>query len=366
MAAASETRSASERKASATPYDALALVLVLTLTGVTVFSLVHPGVIFLVHSPPLENSIVTASLLAALGATYVALGEFLLYGRLSSLCVCLAFLLFVSDAAALGVVPLLTGWDRKLAWIPYGSAVYQVVGGGLLVAAGLLVDHNVQAGRRLRIAAEGIGVTAIFALAVAMSVYVAGGKSVSTSAQGIPQFVAGVLFFVASALFYRVSRAYRRSWFVWLALSLVIAAFAQLQFALHQYPIRDVQAGDILRLLFFTGILIWLAADWNQNFRRLRWQTRQLEALHQLMASPVIRNVPEAQAHIEHVVGEALGGQASLVIAGRGGAPLPEPLQAHMLDLGAHRASENGQEASQIIVIMPTDAITSPGTSRRA
>jgi len=100
------------RGPSLTAYDVLALLLLVALATVTIVSLTRPHVLFLAHSPALANTIETAALLAALGATYVALGEFLLFGRLSSLCICLAFLVFLTSDAALGVLPLLTGWDR--------------------------------------------------------------------------------------------------------------------------------------------------------------------------------------------------------------------------------------------------------------
>jgi len=351
MTAAAEQGTRGRRAAPISLYDALALLLIVALTSVTALSFTRPGNLLLVHSAALQNTILTTALLVGLGATYVALGEFLLYGRLSSLCICLAFLVFLAADATMGLLPILAGWDHRLAWLPYGSAVHQVVGGGFLLAAGLLVDRNISVARRVRTAAVGIGTAILLGMVVAAWVYVLQTRGIPASGQAVPQIIAGALFFVSSALFYRVSREYRRTWFLWLALSLVIAGFAQLQFALHQYPARVVQAGDILRLLFFMGILIWLAADWSQNYRRLRWQARQLEALHRLMTAPDVRNVAEVQAHIERVAGETLQGTASVLVAGRGGRSQQDALRAHMIDLASTGVGKDGLSDARRIVV---------------
>src|SRR5579884_696027 len=75
-------------------YQAPVLILMLALCGVTILSLARPQVLFQAHSVTLQTAITTAWVVVGLGATYFALGEFLLYGRASSLCVGIAFLIF--------------------------------------------------------------------------------------------------------------------------------------------------------------------------------------------------------------------------------------------------------------------------------
>ncbi|MBV9282427.1 MAG: hypothetical protein JOZ41_20300, partial [Chloroflexi bacterium] len=73
-------------------YEVPALVVLLALGWVTIVSIVQPESVLLTHSGVLSAAISTAFFLIALGACYVALTEFLLYGWLSSLCIALAFL----------------------------------------------------------------------------------------------------------------------------------------------------------------------------------------------------------------------------------------------------------------------------------
>ena len=95
-------------------YEVPSLIVLLALGWITILSLTHPGILSLTHSGVPGTVISTASLLIALGAAYVALTEFLLYGALSSFCIGLAFLLFGGGHIGMRLVPLLAGWESQV------------------------------------------------------------------------------------------------------------------------------------------------------------------------------------------------------------------------------------------------------------
>jgi signal transduction histidine kinase len=303
-------------------YDVPSLLLLLALGWLTLVSVTHPNQLSLTHSNVLSAAIATGSLLIALAATYVALTEFLLYGVLSSLCIGLAFLVFATGYVGLRLVPLLVGWERHLNWTTYGWGIEDAAAGGLLLAAGLLADRVVPLGRRGRDLV--IGVLSVLVMAVLVTLWIdqAGNRSIPRAAETFVPLLGAVLFFAASALFWRQSKQANRAWFFWLSLSLVLAGFAQFQYAIHRYPLDVVQPGDILRLVFFTGILFALAAEWSQNYRGLRWQARELAVLHALTTTPGIHDVGAVREQIERVAGDALMARAWVVLTGRGASSL--------------------------------------------
>lgn len=347
-------------------YEGPALVLLLALAAVTVFSLTQSKPLALTRSVPLDATINGASLLIVLGAAYFALGEYMLYGLLASLCIGLAFLVFATADVGMGIVPLLLGWEHHITWISYGWAAERMAGGALLVAAALMAERRIPVYRRVRLAASGLLLTIAFSLVVAAVVYVAGPTTMSTSGQGPLQLIAGILFFLASILFWRESKIAGRTWYVWLGFSLAIAGFAQIQYTFHNYPVGVVQTGDILRLVFFTGILLALAAEWSQNYRRLRWQARELEASHILMTAPMVQDVAAVVHHIEQSAGQALHANARILVPDRNPLHSEDPLAAQMLLAGnpAHSwldgdnrrpgdAGANGGRQGQIALGVP-------------
>lgn len=300
-------------------YDGALFVLLVGLGAVTFSSISHPGFATTLHSNSLSVAITCAALLVAVGAAYVALGEFILYGRVSSLYVCLAFVIFAAGEVGLGLLPLLSG--RYVAdQAPYGSALLRIAGGIFLVAASVQLGGVVPAYRRARLSGAGLLVALGLAFLVSLELHTGVPTPVYRAAQSALELGAALLFAVASGLFWRATRTVQvsnRLWFVWLSMSLAIATFSQIEFALHGPRIGVVQAGDVLWLVFFTGILLALAAEWSQNYWRLRWQARELEALHALMRAPVIENVPALVQHIVAVVGQTFGTEARLVLSGQ-------------------------------------------------
>lgn len=300
-------------------YDAALVVLLIGLCAVTLISISHPQFATTVHSSTLSVAITCAALLVAVGASCVALGDFILYGRVSGLYVCLAFAIFAAGEVGLGLFPLLSG-QYVTGQAPYGWALLRIAGGIFLVAAAVQIRGVIPAYRRARLSIAGLVVALGLAFLVSLEIHTGGSAPVYRTAQSALQLGAALLFAVASGLFWRATRAARlsnRIWFVWLSMSLAIATFSQIQFALHGPTIGVVQAGDVLWLMFFTSILLALAAEWSQNYWRLRWQARELEALHALMRTPIIENVPALVQHIVGVVSETFGTEARLVLAAR-------------------------------------------------
>lgn len=322
-------------------YEPPALVLFILLCLVTALSVYRPEFLNKGPNPALTVTIVSSALLIGLGAAYFALGEFILYGLLSSLYVGLAFLVLATTEAGFGLYPFIGDWLQHGNALEYGWGVQRITGGVLLVAASLLVQRQVPVARRLRMVLYGTVTVFILAAVVILWVYFAQSHSVALNTAHALQLGSGGLFFAASFLFWRASKTTNRTWFFWLAFSLGIAGFAQIEYALHSYPLGVVQPGDILNIVFFAGILLALVAQWTQDYRRLRWQARELEALQVLMTAPVVEDVPAVVEHVVKVVGESLHASARVLVADREQKLMRDPLSEQMLHFDAE--PQNGR-----------------------
>lgn len=296
-------------------YDFAFFVLIAGLGALTLASVVTPHANTALHSNTLSVAITTAALLVALGASYFALGEFLLYGRITSFYVYLAFVVFAAAEVGLGLHPLLASEHYSQA--PYGWAVLRIAGGILLVAASMQLEGTIQAYRRMRISVTGLLVALGIAFLVSAWIYAGGPAPVSSAVQADLQFAAALLFGLASLLFWRAAKVLDRPWFIWLSMSLCIATFSEIQYALHQPLLTVVETGDALWLVFFTGILLALASEWSRDYRDLRWQARELGALHALMRTPIVESVAALEEHIVRIVSETFGADARLVLVER-------------------------------------------------
>lgn len=332
-------------------YQGPALVLLLGLCAITIVSLAHPDQLTVTHSVTLDAAIQTASFVIALGTAYFALAQFLIYGYVSSLCVGLAFLIFAGGAAGMGLIPLILGRERALDWAPYGWGIERVAGGCALVAASILVDRHVSASLRGRLTAGAFCVGIVFNSMVALWTFYEGHTGVKRGVVVGIQIVAAMLFFIASGFFWRASRFSTLRWFLWLSFSLAIAGFAQLQYAINRYLPDLVGSADILDIVFFASILLALATQWSQQYRRLRWQTRELEALHSLMTVPVIEDVPAVVQHIVDTVGRSLSASARVLLSDRESSSQGDPLAKHMLHFQSESLAAGSNEDDNRIVV---------------
>ncbi|HEX6507266.1 MAG TPA: histidine kinase [Chloroflexota bacterium] len=338
-----------DRSAPRAPYRTLAGLVVFALFGVTVISLAAPGSLAVQHSHIFNIAITTASLLVALGAAFFLVTDFLLYGRLSSFYVGYAFLVFAGASAGSGLLPLLMGWDRQMHFVPYGWALQRAVGATFLFAAAILVDRDVSLGRRRRLVALGVALTFALVISGTLGIYLANGSAVPQGFQTVLQMVSCVLLFSASVLFWRTSRQGQASpWFVWLSICLTVAGFAELQYAFHPYQPLTAQLGDILRLLFYTGLLLALGMEWSRGYKRLHLQARELETLHALMTPPSVQDVQGVIRHVVDVVGQALNTNARVVVNERD-ASHRENLTATRA-LTDERAGVDSKDARRIVV----------------
>lgn len=328
-------------------YEGPAIMLLLVLAAITYVSFARPHLFARTHSVELNVAINAGCFIISLGAAYFALGEFALYGILASLFVGLAFITLALADAGLGLLPPVAGWSREPVWLEYGWSASRIAGGILLVVAALVMDREVLAARRGRLmfncclAALGIGVVADAYFYTAM-----GGSGVAGLNHGL-QLVAAGLFFVSAGLFWRSSQNSGRTWYFWLSFSLAVAGFSQLQYAGRDYAVAVVQPGDILRLVFFSGILLALAAQWTQDYRRLRWQARELEALHALMTAPVVQNVASVVEHVVSVVDSTLRASSRVLVAERDQRTMRDPLTEQMMHVDADGSVE---ETNRIVV----------------
>lgn len=315
------------------PFRMVASVVVAILFAITVASLIRPGSVTVSHEHAVNIAIATASLLVSLGAAFFLVTDFLLYGKLSSFYVGYAFLVFGGASLGSGVLPLLLGWTRQMQFVPYGWALQRVVGAMFLFAAGLLVERQVAMSRRWRLVIVGITLTVTLVVSGTVGTFLATGSDVPRGFQTVLQMASCVLLFGASILFWQSSRDEDYShWLVWLSVCLTVAGFAELQYAFHPYQPRATQLGDLLRLCFYSGLLLALGVEWSRGYRRVQSQARELEALHALMTPPSMQDVPGIIRHVVDVVSRALDVNAYVDVNARdsGGT---ESRSAHVIHL---------------------------------
>ncbi len=295
----------------------IAALVVLALWGLTVVSFSKPASPAFSHTVIFNIAVTTASLLVSLGAAYFVLIEFTLYGRLTSLFVATAFLLFGMANGGMGLVPELWGWDGQAQLVPYGWAAQRVVGAALLLAAPLLVDREIPVVRRRQLVGASVLLTLLVSAGVATWVWHAGTSTLPSGVQTAIQLLACVTLFGAAALFWRAPREEISPWFFGLALALTVAGFAELQYAIHPYVPGVAQLGDLLRLVFYSGILLILGAEGSRGYRKLRWQARELSALQALMTPASVQDLPRVIQHIVDVAGRTFRANAQVILSGR-------------------------------------------------
>jgi signal transduction histidine kinase len=295
----------------------IAALVVLALWGLTVVSFSKPASPAFSHTVIFNIAVTTASLLVSLGAAYFVLIEFTLYGRLTSLFVATAFLLFGMANGGMGLVPELWGWDGQAQLVPYGWAAQRVVGAALLLAAPLLVDREIPVVRRRQLVGASVLLTLLVSAGVATWVWHAGTSTLPSGVQTAIQLLACVTLFGAAALFWRAPRGEISPWFFGLALALTVAGFAELQYAIHPYVPGVAQLGDLLRLVFYSGILLILGAEGSRGYRKLRWQARELSALQALMTPASVQDLPRVIQHIVDVAGRTFRANAQVILSGR-------------------------------------------------
>jgi signal transduction histidine kinase len=295
-------------------YEAPVAIALVLLVGITVLSIYRSSSIVLTHSTSVNVAITTATLVVALGAAYFALTEFVLYGLVASLLVGIGFLLLADSSLSSGLLPLLHPWFAGQEVGAAGWATLRVVGGALLVVAALYREASVPGPRRLPILTVIVGGALGLALMMALWPSVSGAPEPPEAVGRGIQGLAAALFFVAAALFWRAGELTGRAWFSWLALSFVLGGFAQVNYAIVTYPPSVVQVGDILRFLFFTGIVVALTGEWGRAFWRLRAQTRELAVLHELMMAPAVQSPDDVVNHATAVAAEALQGEARITL----------------------------------------------------
>lgn len=356
-----------ERPRGSAPYRTVASFVVLVLFTTTIVSLVKPGSVTLSHNQSVNVAIATASLLVALGAAFFLVTDFLLYGKLASFYLGYAFLVFGGASAGSGLLPLLLGWSRQMHFVPYGWALQRVVGSMFLFAAALLVDRHVAQGRRWRLVLVGITLTCTLVVSGTAGISLATGSAVPRGFQTVLQMASCIFLFGASILFWRSPRDDDSSrWFVWLSICLTVAGFSELQYAFHPYEPRSVQFGDLLRLCFYTGLLLTLGVEWGRGYKRLQLQAKELEALHSLMTPPSVQDVSAIIKHVVTVISRSLDVNARVVVGERGEAAYDDSaLQMIHLD---ERVVGVGSDTRRIVVAFEngTNGMTAYGVPLNA
>jgi signal transduction histidine kinase len=296
---------------------ALAALVVFALWGIEALSLARPGMVTLSHTTAFNVAVTTASLLVALGATYFVFTEFTLYGRLASLAIGSAFFVFGLANGLTGLLPLFESWPGQSRMVPYVWALERVIGAALLVWAPSVADREVAVVRRRQLIAVVSAGAVVLVAAATVSLVTQPSYVLPGFAQPVIELTACVLFFSAAVLFWISPSRATVSWHFGLSLVLVIAGFAELQYAFHPYHSSVGQLGDLLRLVVYTGILLILGAEAGRAYRKLRWQTRELTAIQTLLTVPSVQQPSSVIEHIERVVGETFHADARVLLAGR-------------------------------------------------
>jgi len=299
-------------------------VIAAALSALTAIGLVHPSSLVIAHSIPANVAITSAGVVVALGAAYFALTEYVLSGPVASLYIGIAFLLLADSGAATGLLPQIAGWGGSLKTAETAWAVQRALAAACLVAAAndcVRVDDRHERWSHLI-----AGVVLITIVAAIFGVWVDLDRTTAppTAAHTAMQVISAGLFFMASALFWRHGRRVHRVRFVWLAIVLGLGGFSQLEYAAHVYGGSIVQFGDVLRMIFYFGVLLSLLAEWGRGYRVLRSQTRELEVLHALMSAPSIQDPADVVRHATKVIGRALHGNVRIVMPNGNGAPVSD------------------------------------------
>jgi two-component system nitrate/nitrite sensor histidine kinase NarX len=107
----------------------------------------------------------------------------------------------------------------------------------------------------------------------------------------------------------------------------------------------------VLQVVFFSGIFLALTAEWTRDYRRLRWQARELEALHALIIAPVIEDVTAVVQHIILIVGETLQAKVRVLITGRDDVQSSDPLMAQVTHLDARTLQADDEEGARRMLV---------------
>lgn len=326
-----------------------AAVLVLVLWGLTVASFIEPSLLSFSQSRIFNVAVTTASLLVSLGAAYFVLLEFMLYGRVASLLVGTAFLLFAIANGSMGLVPILEGWQQQENFVPYAWAGQRVLGAVLLVAAPLYLRREIPVMRRRSVIVACAGATVFLSAGITSWVSQASGAEPAPAVQTTVEIVACILLFGAAILFWRIPRGERSPWFLGLALALTVAGFAELQYAVHHYDASAAKLGDVLRLVFYTGILVILGGAGGQGYRRLRWQARELSAVQSLMTPPSVQDVKAVIQHVVDIAGQTFRARAQVILSGREDQGIENHVPLGILTLG-NRSTSSSTEVQTLLL----------------
>lgn len=279
-------------------------------------SLFDPGSMAGIRSSSLELALTVATLMVSGAAAYFALADFVLRGRVSGLLLGLGFALFLGADVGLGVQPVLAG-HHTLSLVAYGWAVELAGVGALFAAAAVFAPRVTHVDGRLRIAVVTLLLVSLFSALIAVLVDSPSPAPTGRGGQVTLQLIDAVLFFVAAFRFRAAGEHDQQAWYGWLTLCLLTGAFAQIEYAIYPFQYGTVQAGDVLRLLALSGILIGLVGEWSIQYRRIHLQAEELEALAALVRSPEPQDVTGTCRHIAQVVGEALDARVAIVLIGQ-------------------------------------------------
>ncbi|HWN20983.1 MAG TPA: sensor histidine kinase [Gaiellaceae bacterium] len=249
-------------------------------TAATVAVLAAPQLRFAYEAPSLRAALETASAMIALVAAYLVYGRFLRSRRVDALL--LAFALGVLAASNLFLAVLVAAWPNG-----YGrlvAAAGSLTGALLLAAAALAPALPLPRARRAvaRIAVTGLVLfgALVGLLLLAVHFYPPDVSVVSGDARGpkvesnrglIPMHVVWIAAFaVATIGFARRSVAEEDRFLGFVAAGTALAAFARLHYLLFPPFNADwVYTGDVLRLLFYTVLLMGGAREINEYWRGL-------------------------------------------------------------------------------------------------
>ena len=257
----------------------LTIAVTLLATAATIAVLAAPQLRFAYEAPSLRAALETASALIALVAAYLVYGRFLHSRRVDALL--LAFALGVLAASNLFLAVLVAAWPDG-----YGrlvAAAGSLTGALLLAAAALAPAQPLVRARRAvaRLAVVGLVLFGAIAGLLLLAVHFfppdvglvsdGRGPEVESNKGLIPMHVAWIgAFAVATIGFARRSVVDGDRFLGFVAAGTALAAFARLHYLLFPPFHADwVYTGDVLRLLFYSVLLLGAAREINEYWRGL-------------------------------------------------------------------------------------------------
>jgi signal transduction histidine kinase len=173
------------------------------------------------------------------------------------------------------------------------------------------------------------------------------------------QVAIGLAYLVAALLAYRTYRREGRSLDAFLTAGLVIAAFSQVQFAIHPGVYTGlVTLGDLERVAFYAVLLVALAAESREEVRALRRANAELSVLRE---ADVARATADERARLAREIHDGMSQElwfAKLKQERLASMELPPAARALATEVAGALEAALSEARQAILALRPTEGVS--------